>query len=182
MTQIESFVARRQLLVSKMQAGIAIIPTAPERVRNRDAHYPYRFDSYFYYLTGFREPEAVLVIVAGTDKTAVKHILFCREKDKEREIWDGFRYGPEAAKDAFGFDETYLVSRLDELLPKLLADQPAIYTALGQDHAWDQRIINWLNRVREQARSGVTVPEKIHDGRGLLDEMRLIKRFNLCHK
>lgn len=175
MTQIESFIARRQLFASGMQAGVAIIPTAPEQIRNRDAHYPYRFDSYFYYLTGFREPEAVLVIVAATEKTAAKHILFCREKDQEREIWDGFRYGPEAARDAFGFDETYPVSRLDELLPKLLADQPAIYTALGQNHTWDQRIINWLNRVREQARSGVAVPEKIHDCRGLLDEMRLIK-------
>lgn len=175
MTQIESFIARRQLFASRMQAGVAIIPTAPEQIRNRDAHYPYRFDSYFYYLTGFREPEAVLVIVAGTGKTATKHILFCREKDQEREIWDGFRYGPEAARDAFGFDETYPVSRLDELLPKLLADQPAIYTALGQNHTWDQRIINWLNRVREQVRSGVAVPEKIHDCRSLLDEMRLIK-------
>ena len=175
MTQIESFIARRQLFASRMQAGVAIIPTAPEQIRNRDAHYPYRFDSYFYYLTGFREPEAVLVIVAGTGEMAEKHILFCREKDQEREIWDGFRYGPEAAKEAFGFDETYPVSKLDECLPKLLADQPAIYTALGQNHTWDQRIINWLNRVREQARSGVSVPEKIHDCRGLLDEMRLIK-------
>lgn len=175
MTQIESFIARRQLLAAQMQAGIAIIPTAPERIRNRDAHYPYRFDSYFYYLTGFDEPEAVLVLAADADKTAVKQILFCREKDQEREIWDGFRYGPEAAKDAFGFDEAYPVSRLEELMPKLLADQPAIYAALGQDSVWDQRIINWLNRVREQARSGVTVPQKIHDYRGLLDEMRLIK-------
>lgn len=175
MTHIESFIARRQLFASKMQAGVAIIPTAPEQIRNRDAHYPYRFDSYFYYLTGFREPEAVLVIVAGTGKTAAKHILFCREKDQEREIWDGFRYGPEVAKDAFGFDETYPVSKLDEYLPKLLADQPAIYTALGQNHTWDQRIIDWLNRVREQARSGVIAPDQIHDCRGLLDEMRLIK-------
>lgn len=175
MTHIESFIARRQLFASKMQAGVAIIPTAPEQIRNRDAHYPYRFDSYFYYLTGFREPEAVLVIVAGTGKTAAKHILFCREKDQEREIWDGFRYGPEVAKDAFGFDETYPVSKLDEYLPKLLADQPAIYTALGQNNTWDQRIIDWLNRVREQARSGVIAPDQIHDCRGLLDEMRLIK-------
>ncbi|MBP6059053.1 MAG: Xaa-Pro aminopeptidase [Nitrosomonas sp.] len=175
MTHIESFIARRQLFASRMQAGVAIIPTAPEQIRNRDAHYPYRFDSYFYYLTGFREPEAVLVIVAGTAKTAAKHILFCREKDQEREIWDGFRYGPEVAKESFGFDETYPVSKLDEYLPKLLADQPAIYTALGQNNTWDQRIIDWLNRVREQARSGVIAPDQIHDCRGLLDEMRLIK-------
>ena len=175
MTHIQPFIARRQLLASKMHGGVAIVSTAPERVRNRDAHYSYRFDSYFYYLTGFREPEAVLVLIAATEQTPAKHVLFCREKDMEREIWDGFRYGPEAAKEAFGFDEAYSIAKLDELLPKLLADQPAVYTALGQDHAWDQRIVGWLNRVREQSRTGVAAPGEIHDCRVLLDEMRLIK-------
>ncbi|MEK6735417.1 MAG: Xaa-Pro aminopeptidase [Pseudomonadota bacterium] len=170
-----SFIARRRSMASEMQAGVAIIPTAPERLRNRDAHYPYRFDSYFYYLTGFREPEAVLVIVAGTDKLPARHILFCREKDMEREIWDGFRYGPEAAKEIFGFDETYPVSRLDELLPKLLTDQPVVYSALGNDPTWDRRIMGWINQVREQARSGVTAPAAIRDYRLIVDEMRLIK-------
>lgn len=162
-------------MANAMQFGIAVIPTAPERLRNRDAHYPYRFDSYFYYLTGFREPEAVLVIVAATGKAPAKHILFCREKDQEREIWDGFRYGPEAAKEIFGFDEAYPVAKLDELLPKLLADQTAVYTALGLDPAWDQRVVGWLNRVRELARTGVAAPAEIHDSRAILDEMRLIK-------
>ncbi|MBL0009854.1 MAG: Xaa-Pro aminopeptidase [Nitrosomonas sp.] len=175
MTHTQPFIVRRQLLASRMPAGVAVIPTAPERLRNRDAHYPYRFDSYFYYLTGFREPESVLVIMAATEKSPAKHILFCREKDMEREIWDGFRYGPEAAKETFGFDEAYSIAKLDELLPKLLADQPAVYTALGQDHAWDQRIVGWLNRVREQSRTGVAAPGEIHDCRVLLDEMRLIK-------
>ncbi|UJP01413.1 MAG: Xaa-Pro aminopeptidase [Nitrosomonas sp.] len=175
MTHFQHFIARRQHLASTMQSGIAVIPTAPERLRNRDAHYPYRFDSYFYYLTGFREPEAVLVLVAANDKTPVKHILFCRQKDQERQIWDGFRYGPEAAKTIFGFDEAHPIDQLDELLPKLLADQTAVYTALGLDAAWDQRVIGWLNRVREQARTGVAAPEQIRDSRVLLDEMRLIK-------
>ena len=175
MTHIQPFITRRQLLASKMHGGVAIVPTAPERVRNRDAHYSYRFDSYFYYLTGFREPEAVLVLIAATEQTPAKHVLFCREKDMEREIWDGFRYGPEAAKETFGFDEAYPIAKLDELLPKLLADQPAVYTALGQDHAWDQRIVGWLNRVREQSRTGVVAPGEIHDCRAVLDEMRLIK-------
>lgn len=175
MTHSRSFMARRLHLAQAMGTGVAIIPTAPERLRNRDAHYPYRFDSYFYYLTGFREPEAVVVVIAATDKHPAKQILFCREKDIEREIWDGYRYGPDAAREAFGFDEAYAVSRLDELLPGLLADQPAIYTALGQDAVWDQRIMGWINRVREQARSGVAAPATIHDSRTLLDEMRLIK-------
>lgn len=120
MTYIQPFIARRKLMAAQMQAGVAIIPTAPERLRNRDAHYPYRFDSYFYYLTGFREPEAVLLIVTATDHAPVRHILFCREKDAEREIWDGFRYGPEAAREVFGFDEAYPITRLEELLPGYL--------------------------------------------------------------
>jgi len=175
MKDYKYFATRRAFFAEKMQDGVAIISTAPEQLRNRDAHYPYRFDSYFYYLTGFKEPEAVLVIVAGTDDTAAKYILFSREKDVEREIWDGFRYGPDAAKEVFGFDETYAVSELDKLLPKLLADQTAVYTAIGQDTAWDQRIVGWIGQVREQIRSGVQAPTEIRDCRLLLDEMRLIK-------
>ena len=130
MIPVKSFSERRRRLASQMQKGVAIIPTAPERVRNRDAHYPYRFDSYFYYLTGFGEPEAVLVMVAGVDEGASKHILFCRDKDLEREIWDGFRYGPEAAREAFAFDETYPILMLTDMLPKLSAGQPAVHLSL----------------------------------------------------
>ena len=97
MVPVKSLAERRQHLALQMQQGVAVIPTSPERVRNRDTFYPYRYDSYFYYLTGFTEPDAVLVIVAGADKEASRHILFCRDKDPEQEIWNGFRYGPEAA-------------------------------------------------------------------------------------
>src|SRR5207247_7617295 len=96
---ISMYSERRRRLAEAMRSGVAVIPTAPERVRNRDSHFPYRFDSHFYYLTGFAEPEAVLVL------TENKSILFCRERSPEREIWDGFRYGPERAKERFGFDE-----------------------------------------------------------------------------
>src|ERR671933_413861 len=112
------YVARRERLAGRMQRGIAIVPTAPERTRNRDAHYPYRFDSYFFYLTGFREPEAVLVVIACDTP---RNILFCRDKDAEREVWDGFRYGPEAARTEFGFDEAFSIAQLDDVLPKLIA-------------------------------------------------------------
>ena len=175
MIPIQAFSERRHRLASQMQKGVAIIPTAPERVRNRDAHYPYRFDSYFYYLTGFAEPEAVLVIVAGVDRDVSKSILFCREKNIEYEIWNGFRYGPEAAREAFEFDETYPIAKLDEMLPRLLADQPAVFCALGDDTAWDARVIGWVNQVRQQSRSGTTAPAEIRDIRLLLDEMRLFK-------
>ncbi|MDR4518976.1 MAG: Xaa-Pro aminopeptidase [Nitrosomonas sp.] len=175
MTDIKHYVARRKVMAAQMQNSVAIVPTAPERLRNRDAHYPYRFDSYFYYLTGFNEPEAVLVVVAESEKDAVSHILFCRDKDIEREIWDGFRYGPDFARETFGFDEAYSITKLDEMLPKLLADKSAVYSAPGHDPAWDGRIAGWINQVRGQSRSGVTAPTEIRDYRTLLDEMRLIK-------
>ena len=163
---------RRSRLAAAMRGGVAIVPTAPERTRNRDAHYPYRYDSYFYYLTGFREPEAVAVIVSGEQP---RSILFCRDKDSEREIWDGLRYGPEAAREVFGFDEAHSITQLDALLPGLIADRAALYCHLGADAAWDARVTGWVNHVRGQARSGVTAPSDIRDTHALLDEMRLIK-------
>jgi Xaa-Pro aminopeptidase len=175
MIPIKSFSERRSHLVSLMRKGVAIVPTAPERVRNRDSYYPYRFDSYFYYLTGFTEPEAVLVIVADANEGASKHILFCRDKDLEQEIWNGFRYGPDAAREAFGFDEAYSIFKLDEILPKLLADQPAVFCALGHNTEWDARLMGWINHIRQRSRSGITAPGQIHDIRLLLDEMRLFK-------
>lgn len=163
---------RRAKLAAAMGTGVAIVPTAPERTRNRDAHYPYRFDSYFYYLTGFREPDAVLVVVAGAP---ARSILFCRDKDPEREVWDGFRYGPEAARAAFGMDEAHSIVRLDALAPGLIADQAALHCHLGMDAAWDARVTGWINQVRGQARSGVSAPAEIKDVHAPLDEMRLIK-------
>jgi Xaa-Pro aminopeptidase len=171
-TSTRIFAARRARLAAQMQSGVAIVPTAPERTRNRDAHYPYRFDSYFYYLTGFREPDATLVVVAGD---APKCLLFCREKDPEREAWEGFRHGPAAAKQSFGFDDAYSISRLDGLMPDLLANQAAVFCHLGADSAWDARVVGWVNEVRSRARSGVTAPCEIKDVRVMLDEMRLVK-------
>jgi len=172
MPDITPFRARRAALLERMAAGIAIVPTSPERIRNRDSDYPYRFDSYFYYLTGFSEPEAVLVLIAGAEP---KSILFCREKHPERELWEGFRYGPAAAREAFGFDEAHAFAALDETVPKLVANQPALFYAPGLDPAWDARCMRWLNEVRALARTGVAAPAEIRDVRVALDEMRLVK-------
>jgi Xaa-Pro aminopeptidase len=164
--------ARRARLAQAMQGGVAVLPTAPERVRNRDTHYPYRYDSHFYYLTGFAEPEAVLVVVAGAQP---KHLLFCREKNEERETWDGLRFGPKAAQERFGFDEAHPIGTLDAKLAELLADQPALYFPVGADAAWDARAMGWINAVRAQARTGVGAPGRVQDVRALIDEMRLVK-------
>ena len=172
MLDTELYRRRRLQLAKQMQRGVAVIGTAPEQVRNRDAHYPYRFDSYFHYLTGFPEPEAVLVVTAAD---SVRSLLFCRDKDVEREVWDGFRHGPEGAKNGFGFDDAYSIKQLDEMVPRLLADQPAIFCDVGETQEWDGRVIQWLNAVRAQVRAGVSAPGEIRDVRKLLDDMRLKK-------
>src|SRR5207253_1673735 len=163
------YAARRSRLAALMGEGVAVIATAPERLRNRDSHFPYRFDSYFYYLTGFIEPEAVLVLVAGKSP---RSILFCRNRDPERETWDGFRYGPEAARERFGFDEAHPIGELDEALSKLLEDQPVLYYPVGAEADCDARVMRWLNIVRAKSRAGIAAPERLHDVRALLDDMR----------
>ncbi len=168
----KEYIERRKRLAGAMGKGVAVLRTAPERVRNRDAHHPYRFDSYFYYLSRFTEPDAVLVI---TTEHEPRSILFCRDNDIEREIWDGFRYGPDGARETFEVDEAHTIAEADELLPKLLENQPALYYEVGGDPAWDNRVIGWLNAVRAKGRSGVTAPSEIHDVRSILDEMRLVK-------
>lgn len=172
MPNASPFRTHRLKLLDAMGAGVAIIPTAQEKLRNRDSHYPYRFDSYFYYLTGFQEPESVLVIIAGETP---KSVLFCREKDFEREIWDGFRYGPENAKKEFGFDEAYPISQLDELLPKLMANHQRLFYTLGSSSEWDARVAGWINHLKSQARSGIHAPAEIVDLYSQIDNLRLIK-------
>jgi Xaa-Pro aminopeptidase len=172
---ISPFHQRRLSFLDRMQAaggGLAVLPTAPERIRNRDTTFPYRADSYFHYLTGFPEPEAVLVFIAGEH---LQSILFCRDKDIDKEIWDGFRHGPEGAREAFGFDAAHSIKEFDAKLAELLADQPALWFSLGHDSAWDARITAALNTVRAQTRSGKRAPAILHDVRATLDEMRLVK-------
>ncbi|MEX0960804.1 MAG: aminopeptidase P N-terminal domain-containing protein [Burkholderiales bacterium] len=172
MNSPETYTTRRAQLAKQMQHGLALIRTAPEQLRNRDAHYPFRFDSYFYYLCGFPEPEAVLALVAGPER---RSILFCRDKDVEREIWDGYRFGPDGAREAFAVDEAHPISRLGEMMPDLLSNQTRIFCDVGSDPAWDAQVIGWINQVRARVRTGVAAPTEIRDIRALLDEMRLVK-------
>jgi len=168
---------RRAALLKQMHAqtggGLALVPTAAEVARNRDSLFPYRHDSYFYYLTGFPEPEALVALVAGADGD--RHLLFCREKNEEREIWDGFRYGPDAAREIFGFDEAHPIAELGRMLADLAADRPALYTPLGLFEPWDRKVTDTLNEVRGRARTGVSAPAEIVDVRQELDALRLVK-------
>jgi Xaa-Pro aminopeptidase len=168
---------RRAALLQHMRTqtggGLALLPTSPEAIRSRDSTFPYRHDSYFYYLSAFPEPEAVIALVARAG--GEQHLLFCREKNEEREIWDGFRYGPDAAREIFGFDAAHAIAELDALLPDLASDMPALYTPLGLFPAWDRKVTELLNTVRARARTGVAAPEEIVDVRAPLDALRLVK-------
>jgi Xaa-Pro aminopeptidase len=172
----EIYRARRNRVLDAMAArggGVAIQPTAPERLRNRDSEYPYRFDSHFYYLSGFAEPESVLALVARGGEH--RSVLFCRARSAEREIWEGYRHGPDAARDLFGFDAAFSIEQLDEEMPKLIADSPALFYPLGADASLDGQVQRWLATVRAAARTGLRAPAQAVDLHSILDEMRLIK-------
>lgn len=150
--------------------GIAIIPTAPERPRNRDSDFLYRHDSYFYYLTGFTEPNAWLVVTSDGRST-----LFCQPKDLEREVWDGYRLGPEAALGALGVDAAFPVTELEQQMPKLLENRDTVWFPFAIHEGLEQRVAGWLNRVRARVRYGALCPEQQRDLCAVLDEMRLVK-------
>ncbi len=154
-----------------MEGGIAILPSAREVPRNRDVAYPFRQDSDFYYLTGFPEPEAVMVLIPEQEA----FILFCRERDPELEIWHGRRAGVRGAKTTYGADEAYPIAQIDEILPRLLENQSRIYYTLGHRPDFDERLMGWLNQVRGKIRAGVSAPHTFVSLDPLLHEMRLIK-------
>lgn len=165
------YAARRARFAATLGSdGIAIIPTSPERQRNRDSDFLYRFDSYFHYLTGFTEPNATLVIT-GDGKSS----LFCAPKDMEREIWDGFRLGPTAAPAALGVDAAYSSAELDALLPKLLENKSAVYYPFATYPGLETQVDGWLSKIRARVRFGALCPETQRDACAVLDEMRLIK-------
>ncbi|MDK2123515.1 Xaa-Pro aminopeptidase [Parachitinimonas caeni] len=163
---------RRERLAATLKEGIVVVPTAPLKTRNDDSDYPYRFDSNFHYLSGFPEPNAVLVMVLG-DRP--RSILFCQPKDEKKEIWEGYLYGPQVAREQFGFDEAYPIAELDQRLAEWLVHQPVLHFPLGADSSWDGRMITLMNQVRAAARNGERVPDQLSDVRGAIAEMRLIK-------
>ena len=170
-THTHLYAERRARVAAQLGAGgIAIVPTAPERPRNRDSDFLYRHDSYFYYLTGFTEPNAWLVITAEGSTT-----LFCQPKDLEREIWDGIRLGPAAAPAQLGVSQAFSVAELDARLPKLLENRQTVWYPFATHEGLESRINGWLQPVRARVRYGALCPESQRDLCGVLDEMRLVK-------
>ena len=165
------YAQRRARLAAQLGAGgIAIIPTAPERQRNRDSDFLYRHDSYFYYLTGFTEPHATLVLTAEGEAT-----LFCQPKDMEREIWDGIRLGPDAAPAALGVQQALSVAELSSHMPRLLENRRTVWYPFATYPGLESQVDGWLKPVRARVRYGALCPDQQRDVCALLDEMRLIK-------
>ena len=168
----EVYRARRARVAQALRAaggGVAVLPTAPERLRNGDSEHPYRHDSAFYYLTGFTEPEAWLLL-----DDAGRSLLLCRERDPQREVWDGLRLGPEAAPSTLGVDEALPLAALEETVPQRLADRPAVWLPFGEPRL-SATVARWVEAVRARSRSGVAAPAAQRDLGPVLDELRLFK-------
>ena len=168
------FRRRRQDLMHTMGEGIAILPTAPHQSRNGDVLFQFRPDSDFYYLTHFPEPESVMVLVPGRPEG--EFILFCREKDKLKEIWDGRRSGVEGAVNQYGADQAFAIDSFDEMLASLLENRDKVFTIMGRYPDFDSEVIQAVSEIRSKQRAGVHAPSEIVDLGHIMSEMRLIKR------
>jgi len=170
----QDYARRRKALMNQMEPNsIAILPAAPVYVRNRDVEHNYRQDSDFQYLTGFPEPEAVAVLIPGREHG--DYVLFCREKDKERELWDGYRAGQDGAVSEYGASDAFPISDVDDILPGLIEGRTRVYYAMGANPEFDRRLTNWINLIRSKARLGAQPPSEFVALDHLLHDMRLYK-------
>jgi Xaa-Pro aminopeptidase len=170
----QEYARRRKALMSQMEPNsIAILPAAPVYIRNRDVEHNYRQDSDFQYLTGFPEPEAVAVLVPGREHG--EYVLFCREKDPERELWDGYRAGQEGAVSEYGAVDAFPINDIDDILPGLIEGRERVYYAMGANQEFDLRLTNWIKTIRSKARLGAQPPNEFVALDHLLHDMRLYK-------
>ena len=171
---INEFARRRKTLMRMVgEDGIAILPSAPVRVRSRDVEYRYRQDSDFYYLTGFAEPDAVAVLAPGRENG--EFILFCRDRDKLKERWDGSRSGPDGAMANFSADDAFPIDDIDDILPGMLESRNCVYYTMGAYADFDQRITEWVKALRSRESSGVHTPHEFIALDHILHDMRLYK-------
>ncbi len=172
--QQSEFARRRKELMRMMgKESIAIVPAAREKIRNRDSHYPFRQDSDFHYLTGFPEPDAVMVLVPGREQA--EYILFCRDRDPVMETWNGRRAGPEGATRDYGADDAFPVGDIDEILPHLMENCARVFYTMGMYPEFDKHVIAWVNQLRAQYRTGMQSPQEFVALDHLLHDMRLYK-------
>ncbi|MFP5427415.1 MAG: Xaa-Pro aminopeptidase [Gammaproteobacteria bacterium] len=164
---------RKALMAQMVPNSIAILPAAAVAIRNRDVEHVYRQDSDFQYLSGFPEPEAVIALIPGREHGA--YVLFCRERNPERELWDGLRAGQEGAVRDFGADDAFPITDIDEILPGLIEGRDRVYTAMGSNPEFDRRLMDWINVIRSKARLGAQPPNEFVALDHLLHDMRLYK-------
>jgi len=170
----KEYSARRKELMSLMHSNsIAIISAAPEKIRSRDTHYPYKQNVNLSYLCGFPETESVLVLIPG--RAQGEMVLFCRDKDLLRETWDGYREGPEGAVSNFGADDAFPIADIDDILPNLIEGKDRLYYAIGKDPEFDRHLMDWVNHVRNQRGNGALPPGEFVDLDHFINEMRLFK-------
>ncbi|SMF22711.1 aminopeptidase P . Metallo peptidase. MEROPS family M24B [Alteromonadaceae bacterium Bs31] len=170
----QEYARRRKALMAMMEPNsIAILPSAKEKARSRDTEYPFRQDSDFHYLTGFDEPEAVLVLLP--EREHGEYVMFCREKNPDKEIWDGYRAGPAGACEQYSADDAFPVDDIDEILPGLIEGRERMYYAMGRDPDFDRHVMEWVNRIRAKVRAGAIPPGEFLDLDHFLHDMRLFK-------
>lgn len=170
----KEFAARRKALAEQMgDNAIAILPASKLKVRNHDADFQFRQDSDFYYLTGFNEPEAVFALIPGREHGEA--VLFCRERDPTKEMWDGKMLGPEGAIKQLGFDDAFPINDIDEILPGLIEGRDKVFYALGRNAQFDAQIMEWVNTIRSKVRSGAHPPGEFVAIEYPLHELRLFK-------
>lgn len=166
---------RRQELLNQIgENDIVIVPTANVQSRNGDVYFRFRPDSDFYYLTGFEEPEAVMVICPARKQGPF--IMFCRERDPFKEMWDGRRVGLEGAVEIYGADDAFPIEDLDDILPSLMEEKVKVYNTVGRYSKFDTKLLEWMNRIKEGMRQGKHAPYEFVDLNHILHEQRLIKR------
>ncbi|MCK9605112.1 MAG: Xaa-Pro aminopeptidase [Methylomonas sp.] len=168
------FKKRRTMLMKQIGKGnIAIIAGASHQTRNRDVHYPYRQDSDFYYLTGFNEAESLAVFIPGREQG--EYVLFCREFDETKALWEGAHAGLEGATKHYEADDSFPIDDLDDILPGMLENKGKVFYPMGKDSELDHKLLDWINNIRKQSRSGVTAPGELVSLEHVLHEMRLFK-------
>ena len=175
----KEFARRRKTLMRMVgEDGIAILPSAPVRTRSRDVEYRFRQDSDFYYLTGFGEPDAVAVLAPGRDNG--EYVLFCRERDKNKEQWDGSRAGPGGAVEQYGADDAFPIDDIDDILPGILETRGCVYYTMGAYSDFDHRLTEWVKSLKNRESSGVHTPHEFVALDHVLHDMRLYK-LSLIH-
>jgi len=164
---------RKQLMRMMGENSIAILPAAPVLLRNRDVEHGFRQDSDFYYLSGFPEPDSVIVLAPGRKQG--QYILFCRDRDRKKETWDGRRYGPEGAVEHFGADDAFPITDMEDILPGLMENCESVYYTIGLNPEFDKHVMNCVNNLRSKSRGGTHVPYEFVSLDYLLHDMRLFK-------